>query len=180
MNKPCARRWPDEYHLRTEGPAALEQLKLTTALAHLDSVSQQATAQSWSYSHFLGYLLEAELQERHRRTVRLNLQFARFPYQKRLADFDYTAQPGVDRRLVDELATCRFLHDGRSIVFLGDWSMRQKQCMLVNSRAQRCIRQPTCSISYALGNKPKRRKLCMRSGCPGVASMPNKPSITSS
>lgn len=102
-----------------KAPAALEQLKLTTALAQLDSASQQAAAHSWSYSHFLGYLLEAELQERHRRTVKLNLQFARFPYQKRLADFDFAAQPAVDRRLIDELATCRFLHDGRSIVFLG-------------------------------------------------------------
>lgn len=99
--------------------AALEQLKLTTALAQLDAAAQQAAAASWSYSHFLGYLLEAELQERHRRTVKLNLQFARFPYHKRLEDFDYAAQPAVDRRLIDELATCRFLHDGRSIVFLG-------------------------------------------------------------
>ena len=102
-----------------KAPAALEQLKLTTALAQLDSAAQLAAAASWSYSHFLGYLLEAELQERHRRTVKLNLQFARFPYQKRLEDFDYAAQPAVDRRLLDELATCRFLHDGRSIVFLG-------------------------------------------------------------
>ena len=102
-----------------KAPAALEQLKLITALAQLDSASQQAAAASWSYSHFLGYLLEAELQERHRRTVKLNLQFARFPYHKRLEDFDYAAQPAVDRRLIDELATCRFLHDGRSIVFLG-------------------------------------------------------------
>lgn len=102
-----------------KAPAALEQLKLTTALAQLDGAAQQAAAASWSYSHFLGYLLEAELQERHRRTVKLNLQFARFPYHKRLEDFDYPAQPAVDRRLIDELATCRFLHDGRSIVFLG-------------------------------------------------------------
>lgn len=102
-----------------KAPAALEQLKLTTALAQLDSAAQQAAAERWSYSHFLGYLLEAELQERHRRTVRLNLQFARFPYHKRLEDFDYAAQPGIDRRLIEELATCRFLYDGRSIVFLG-------------------------------------------------------------
>jgi len=36
-----------------------------------------------------------------------------------LEEFDYTAQPAVDRRLIEELATCRFLYDGRSIVFLG-------------------------------------------------------------
>jgi DNA replication protein DnaC len=91
-----------------KAPAALEQLKLSTALAQLDSAAQQAAAASWSYSHFLGYLLEAELQERHRRTVKLNLQFARFPYHKRLEDFDYAAQPALDRRLIDELVHLSF------------------------------------------------------------------------
>lgn len=69
--------------------------------------------------HFLGYLLDGELRERHRRTVELNLQFARFPYLKRLEHFDYAAQPGLDRRLIEELATGRFLYEGRSLVFLG-------------------------------------------------------------
>lgn len=98
---------------------ALSQLGLSTAASHLDSVSQQAAAAGWSYTHFLGYLLDGELRERHRKTVELNLQFARFPYVKRLSEFDFAAQPGVDRRLVDELATGRFLYEGRSIVFLG-------------------------------------------------------------
>jgi DNA replication protein DnaC len=60
-------------------PPRSKQLKLITALAQLDSAAQQAATASWSYSHFLGYLLEAELQERYRRTVKLNLQFAHFP-----------------------------------------------------------------------------------------------------
>jgi DNA replication protein DnaC len=97
----------------------LEQLGLKVALAQLDQVSQRAAADGWSYSHFLGYLLEGELKERHRRTVELNLQFARFPYLKRLSEFDWAAQPGVDRRLMEELATGRFLYDGRSVIFLG-------------------------------------------------------------
>jgi DNA replication protein DnaC len=99
--------------------AGLEQLGLTTAAEHLDSACQRAAAEKWSYSHFLGYLLDGELKERHRRTVELNLQFARFPYLKRLAEFDFSAQPGVDRRLIDELATGRFLYEGRTIMLLG-------------------------------------------------------------
>jgi DNA replication protein DnaC len=99
--------------------AALERLGLTVALAHLDAVCQQAAAEGWSYSHFLGYLLDGELQERHRRTVALNLQFARLPYLKRLEEFDFDAQPGVDRRLIAELATGRFLAEGRNVIFLG-------------------------------------------------------------
>jgi hypothetical protein len=69
----------------------------------------------WAAAH----LLDGELRERLRKTVELNLQFARFPYLKRLIEFDHVAQPGVDRRLVEELATGRFLYEGRSVVFLG-------------------------------------------------------------
>jgi DNA replication protein DnaC len=98
---------------------ALAHLGLAVAGARLDQAAQQAAAGGWSYSHFLGYLLEAELEERHRKTVALNLQFARFPYLKRLDGFDFAAQPAIDRRLVDELATGRFHYEGRNIVLLG-------------------------------------------------------------
>jgi DNA replication protein DnaC len=98
---------------------ALERLGLEVAGAHLDIVCQQAAAESWSYSHFLGHLLTGEIDERHRRTVELNLKFAKFPVIKRLGEFDYAAQPSIDRRLVEELATGRFLYEGRSLVFLG-------------------------------------------------------------
>jgi DNA replication protein DnaC len=99
--------------------AGLEQLGLVVALAQLDLVSQQAAAESWSYSHFLGYLLEGELVERQRRSVALNLQFAGFPVIKRLSEFDFAAQPSLDPRLIEELATGRFLAEGRNVVFLG-------------------------------------------------------------
>ncbi len=105
------------YEAKAE--SALEQLGLTTSLSHLDAACQQAAAQGWSYSHFLGYLLEGELAERHKKTVALNLQFARLPYPKRLEEFDFDAQPAVDRRLIEELATGRFLYEGRNVIFLG-------------------------------------------------------------
>jgi DNA replication protein DnaC len=59
------------------------------------------------------------LAERNRKRVELNLQFAKFPVLKRLSDFDFTAQPTVDKRLLDELATGRFLYEGRNLIFLG-------------------------------------------------------------
>jgi DNA replication protein DnaC len=99
--------------------SSLESLGMNVAKERLDTACQQAAAGQWSYSHFLGYLLDAELIARHRRTVELNLQFARFPVPKRLADFDYTAQPGLDRRLIEELATGRFLYEGRNLVLQG-------------------------------------------------------------
>jgi DNA replication protein DnaC len=98
---------------------ALGKLGLEVAMRQLDQAAQAAAAEGWSYTHFLGYLLEGELRYRHERTVRLSLQFARLPYQKRVEDFDYQEQPSIDKRLIEELATLRFLTEGRNIVFLG-------------------------------------------------------------
>lgn len=103
----------------TRAAEGLEQLGLAVARSHLDSVAQRAAAEGWSYTHFLGYLLDGELQERHRKRVELNLPFARFPVVKRLDQFDFAAQPGLDRRVLDELATGRFLAEGRNVVLLG-------------------------------------------------------------
>lgn len=99
--------------------SALQSLTLTTALQYLDTVSQQAAAENWSYSHFLGYLLDAEIQARHKRQVEACLRFAHFPYLKKLSQFDYSAQPGLDKRSIEELATARFLYEGRNAIFLG-------------------------------------------------------------
>lgn len=99
--------------------AALGELDLKTAAVNLDAIAQRAAAEDWSYTEFLGRLLEGEIRHRQEMRVALSLQFARFPYPKRLAEFDFTAQPAVDRRLVDELATGRFLAEGRNIVLLG-------------------------------------------------------------
>lgn len=97
----------------------LLDLKLTTAHEQLDTVSQQAAAENWSYAHFLGYLLDGEQKQRHQRRVELNLKFAKFPYIKTLEDFDYQAQPSIEKRLIDELATGRYANEGRNIIFLG-------------------------------------------------------------
>jgi DNA replication protein DnaC len=98
---------------------ALEQLGLSVAMNQLSQAAQQAAAGAWSYTHFLGYLLDGEMKDRHRRSVEVSLKFARFPYLKRLEDFDYSAQPSIDRRLIDELASGRFVSEGRNFVLLG-------------------------------------------------------------
>ncbi|MBI1783940.1 ATP-binding protein [Candidatus Sumerlaeota bacterium] len=97
----------------------LQRLGLDVALEHLDTSAQQAAAADWSYSHFLGYLLDGEIRSRHDKCVALNLKFAKFPYLKRLADFDFSAQPSLDRRLIEELASGRFMEEGRNVVLLG-------------------------------------------------------------
>ena len=38
---------------------------------------------------------------------------------KRLSDFDFAFQPSIDRTLIEELATGRFLDEGRNVIFQG-------------------------------------------------------------
>lgn len=112
-------RNPVTASYEAKASSALEHLGLTVAVAQLDQAAQQASAQDWSYTHFLGYLLEAELVHRHERTVKLNLHFSKLPVLKRLEHFDFSVQPSIDRRLLDELASGRFLAEGRNVVLLG-------------------------------------------------------------
>jgi DNA replication protein DnaC len=97
----------------------LLQIGAATAHAQLDSLAQQAAVHHWSYSHFLGRLLEAELAARRQRVIETSLHFSGLPWQKRPADFDFSFQPSIDRALIEELATGRFLDEGRNVIFQG-------------------------------------------------------------
>ena len=42
-----------------------------------------------------------------------------FPVKKTLDDFNFSFQPSIDKRQIDELATMRFWENGENVVFLG-------------------------------------------------------------
>jgi DNA replication protein DnaC len=97
----------------------LEHIGANTARGQLDQVAQQAAAASWSYSHFLGRLLEPELAARRQRVIDTCLHFSGLPWMKRVSDFDFSFQPSIDRTLIEELATGRFMNEGRNVIFQG-------------------------------------------------------------
>jgi DNA replication protein DnaC len=99
--------------------AGLEQIGAATARGQLDQIAQQAAAASWSYSHFLGRLLEPELAARRQRVIDTCLHFSGLPWIKRLSEFDFAFQPSIDRTLIEELATGRFMDEGRNVIFQG-------------------------------------------------------------
>lgn len=97
----------------------LDQIGATTSRGQLDQVAQQAAAAGWSYSHFLGRLLEPELAARRQRVIDTCLHFSGLPWMKRISDFDFSFQPSIDRTLIEELATGRFMTEGRNVIFQG-------------------------------------------------------------
>lgn len=97
----------------------LRALKLTRIAPIIDTVAQACAREKAGYLDFLGRILNVELQERHEKKVEMLQRFAAFPYKKSLEQFDYDFQPTVDRRLMRDLATLRFLEHGENIIFVG-------------------------------------------------------------
>jgi DNA replication protein DnaC len=97
----------------------LRALKLTRIEPIVDSIAQQCAREKLGYLDFLERLLAAELEERRERKIDMLSRFAGFPYRKPLESFDFDFQPSVDRRLVRDLATLRFLEHGENVLIVG-------------------------------------------------------------
>jgi DNA replication protein DnaC len=97
----------------------LATLRLAAAAEALPGLLDEARAGSWSPTVLLERLfaLEAGAADQRRRTALA--RFACLPAPWRLSDFDFSAQPAVDKKLVDELATLRFLDDATNVLFIG-------------------------------------------------------------
>ena len=98
---------------------ALGRLKLDYMALSLDVFCQQAAKEEWSYSTFLGHLLDEELSAREQRRRSVTTKMARFPFHKTLEQFDFSFQPSVDKRRVQELASLRFVSSGENVLLLG-------------------------------------------------------------
>jgi DNA replication protein DnaC len=99
--------------------AHLDRLKLKRVAELLDPICEQATKDSLTYVDFLDRLLEAEAASRAERRLLAKTRLAHFPFPRTLADFDFSFQPSIDRKQIQELATLRFLAHGENVIFLG-------------------------------------------------------------
>jgi DNA replication protein DnaC len=97
----------------------LAYLQMTAAAEHLAPVLDRARTERVSATQVLEELLGIEVEATRARRQRGRLRFARYPVHKTLAEFDFDFQPGVDRRVVAELSTLRFVEEKRNVILLG-------------------------------------------------------------
>jgi DNA replication protein DnaC len=97
----------------------LAYLGLAAAAEHLSPELDRALAEHASPTQVLERLLDLEVAATRARRLRGRLRFAHFPVHKRLADFDFDFQPELDRGLVAELSTLRFVEERRNVLLLG-------------------------------------------------------------
>jgi DNA replication protein DnaC len=97
----------------------LAVLRLYDCAEALPSVLESATAEKLSITATLERLLAIEVSATEARRLAGRLRFACLPSPASLEDFDYDAQPGVDRQLMNELGTCRYLETATNVLLIG-------------------------------------------------------------
>ncbi len=88
----------------------LENLGLHALVERYDEIAD---------ADWLPWLLDIEEQERQRRSLERRRKMARLGRFKAMADYDYAWPERLDRKLVDELLTLRFVDQGLNIVLVG-------------------------------------------------------------
>jgi DNA replication protein DnaC len=99
--------------------AHLAFLRLSAASETLTAVLDAARTEDLNVVEAMERLLAVEVQTTEQRRLAGRLRFACLPHSWSLADYDFTAQPGIDAKLVAELATLRFLDDAGNVLLIG-------------------------------------------------------------
>jgi len=99
--------------------AGLEKLGLTHMAQVAAHRAEEAARTNMGYLDYLHTLVEEELAARYERYVETRTRLAHFPFRKTLEQFDFDAQPGVDRKAVQDLATMAFVERATNVLLLG-------------------------------------------------------------
>ena len=78
----------------------------------------RANEGSIGYYEFISNIVQAEAAAKKQRRIESLIKTSRLPQPlKMLADFDFDFQPGLDRRLIMDLASLQFIERNESILF---------------------------------------------------------------
>jgi DNA replication protein DnaC len=97
----------------------LAYLQLGAAAENLTVELDRGLREKASATQVLERLLEIQVDDTRARRQRGRLRFARYPVHKTLAEFDLDFQPSLDRSVIAELSTLRFVEDKRNVILLG-------------------------------------------------------------
>src|SRR6266545_6696274 len=99
--------------------AHLGYLKLDDAAEALPRILDAARTEGLSLTAALERLLDIEVGATEARKLASRLRFACLPEPWTINDFDFAAQPGVDEKLIRDLASLRFLDDAGNVLLVG-------------------------------------------------------------
>jgi DNA replication protein DnaC len=99
--------------------SVLRKLRLSGLSESLEVRLQEAAGHSLSHMEFLELILQDELAVRSDRQLQRRVKAALFRELKPLDQFDWAFNPSIKKKLVLDLATCRFVRERRDVLWLG-------------------------------------------------------------
>ena len=97
----------------------LKQLRLSGILDSLELRNRQAIEHKLAFPEFLALLIQHEVARREQKKLNLRLRRANFRSHKTLERFDFDFNPKINRALIQELATCRFIEEKVAVLIAG-------------------------------------------------------------
>lgn len=97
----------------------LKQLRLSGILDSLEIRNRQAIEEKFAYTDFLAMLIQDEVARRTQKKLTMRLRRANFRNHKTMEDFDFSFNPKINRALILDLATCRFMEEKSCILIVG-------------------------------------------------------------
>jgi DNA replication protein DnaC len=97
----------------------LQTMKLTTIDSILDNFLELAAKEGQSTIEILDYLIDQEMKSKDAKSLAIRTRLAGFPSPKSVEDFDFGFQPSLDKAVIRELTSLRFIKNAENIVFLG-------------------------------------------------------------
>ena len=98
----------------------LKALKLPTMHGECEKVAARCAQENVDHLGFLLQLCELELLDRERRAADRRLKDAKFPTYKTLENFDFAAQPSVNKPLMTELVRCAYIEARENVLLVGN------------------------------------------------------------
>lgn len=99
--------------------ANLQHLKLDTIDTILDNYLEIAAKDGKTTLDVLDYLVDQEKKIKEASSQERRMRLAGFPVKKGFDGFDFEFQPSIDRSVISDLASLRFVHNAENVVFLG-------------------------------------------------------------
>ena len=97
----------------------LQYLKLNTIEEILDNCLELAARDSRTTMEVLDHLFEQERKHIEAVAIERRMKSAVFPVRKTLEEFDFEFQSSIDKKVIEDLATLRFVHNAENVVLLG-------------------------------------------------------------
>jgi len=97
----------------------LKALRLSGILDSLEARNRQAIEGKLAYTEFLAMLIGDEVARRENKKFSMRLRRAQFRTTKTLEQFDFERLPKLNRALVHDLATGRYLHEKAPVLIVG-------------------------------------------------------------